>query len=77
MLLLLQKNFCWKNFENVNLQSNPNVNLKNGTAYKNKIYLKPYQNSFERVSFSVMFEAVGGGRETMAGHFLKIWLRDI
>ena len=34
---------------------------------KKKVYLKPYQNSFERVNFSVKFEAVGGGRETMAG----------
>ena len=34
---------------------------------KKKLYLKPYQNSFERVNFSVKFEAVGSGRETMAG----------
>ena len=47
---------------------------------KKKVYLKPYQNSFERVNFSVKFEAVGGGRETMAGRgwlwvvLVKLWL---
>ena len=46
---------------------------------KKKVYLKPYQNSFERVNFSVKFEAVGGGRETMAGRgwlwvvLVKLW----
>ena len=34
---------------------------------KKKVYLKPYQNSFERVNFSVKFEAAGGGRETVDG----------
>ena len=47
---------------------------------KKKVYLKPYQNSFERVNFSVKFEDVGGGRETMAGRgwlwvvLVKLWL---
>ena len=47
---------------------------------KKKVHLKPYQNSFERVNFSVKFEAAGGGRETMAGRgwlwvvLVKLWL---
>ena len=47
---------------------------------KKKVYLKPYQNSFERVNFSGKFEDVGGGRKTMAGHgclwvvLVKLWL---
>ena len=47
---------------------------------KKKVYLKPYQNSFERVNFSVKFEAVAGDRETMAGRgwltvvLVKLWL---
>ena len=47
---------------------------------KKKVYLKPYQNSFERVNFSVKVEAVGGGRETMADRgwlwlvLVKLWL---
>ena len=47
---------------------------------KKKVYLKPYLNSFERVNFSVKFEAVGVGRETMAGRgwlwvvLVKLWL---
>ena len=46
---------------------------------KKKVHLKPYQNSFERVNFSVNFEAVGGGREIMAGRgqswlvVAKVW----
>ena len=38
---------------------------------KKKVYLKPYQKSFERVNFSVKFEVVGVGRETMA---VRGWL---
>ena len=47
---------------------------------KKKLYLKPHQNSFERVNFSVTFEAAGGGRETMAVRgwlwvvLVKLWL---
>ena len=47
---------------------------------KKKVYLKPYQKSFERVNFSVKFEVVGVGRETMAGRgwlwvvLVKLWL---
>ena len=37
------------------------------------MYLKPYQNSFERVNFSVKFEAAGGGRETVAGRG-RLWV---
>ena len=33
---------------------------------KKKVYLQPYQKSFERVNFSEKFEVVGAGRETMA-----------
>ena len=47
---------------------------------KKKVYLELYQNSFERVNFSVTFEAVGGGRKTMDGRgwlwvvLVKLWL---
>ena len=40
---------------------------------KKKVYLKPYQNSFERVNFSVKFEVAGGGRETVAGRG-RLWV---